>query len=45
VLIEIQLLASLENEEGMFEYLEDIIGSNRLKEPIQRLQARLLTID
>ena len=34
-----------ENEEGMLEYLEDIIGSSRLKAPIFRLHQRLETIN
>jgi structural maintenance of chromosome 4 len=29
------------NEEGMLEYLEDIIGSSRLKEPIEKLQNKV----
>jgi structural maintenance of chromosome 4 len=37
--------AENENQEGMLEYLEDIIGSNRLKEPIHKLQNRLEKID
>lgn len=30
-----------EHDEGMLEYLEDIIGSCRLKEPIQTLSRRI----
>lgn len=30
-----------EHDEGMLEYLEDIIGSCRLKEPIQTLARRI----
>lgn len=30
-----------EHDEGMLEYLEDIIGSGRLKEPIQLLCRRV----
>lgn len=30
-----------ENEEGMLEYLEDIIGSSRLKAPIEELSAQI----
>lgn len=30
-----------EHDEGMLEYLEDIIGSGRLKEPIQTLCRRV----
>lgn len=33
--------AQNENEEGMLEYLEDIIGSNRLKIPINKLRSKL----
>lgn len=29
--------AETENDEGMLEYLEDIIGSSRFKEPIEQL--------
>ena len=29
--------AQSEHEEGMLEYLEDIIGSSRFKEPIEQL--------
>ena len=29
--------AETENDEGMLEYLEDIIGSSRLKQPIEQL--------
>jgi structural maintenance of chromosome 4 len=30
-----------ENEEGMLEYLEDIIGSSRLKAPIEELSVQI----
>lgn len=33
--------AQNEHEEGMLEYLEDIIGSNRFKEPIDILTQRI----
>ena len=33
--------AQNEHEEGMLEYLEDIIGSNRFKEPIELLTKRI----
>ena len=33
--------AQNEHEEGMLEYLEDIIGSNRFKEPIEILTQRI----
>ena len=33
--------AENENETGMLEFLEDIIGSNRLKEPLAKLQERV----
>ena len=33
--------AQTEHEEGMLEYLEDIIGSNRFKEPIEILTQRI----
>lgn len=33
--------AQTEHEEGMLEYLEDIIGSNRFKEPIDLLTHRI----
>lgn len=33
--------AQNENEEGLLEYLEDIIGSNRLKIPINKLKNKL----
>ncbi|XP_067949380.1 structural maintenance of chromosomes protein 4-like [Watersipora subatra] len=33
--------AQTEHEEGMLEYLEDIIGSNRFKEPIELLTKRI----
>lgn len=33
--------AQHDNEEGMLEYLEDIIGSSRLKIPINKLQFKL----
>lgn len=33
--------AQTEHEEGMLEYLEDIIGSNRFKEPIEILAKRI----
>lgn len=33
--------AEKEGEEGMLEYLEDIVGSSRLKAPIERLRRRL----
>lgn len=33
--------AQNEHEEGMLEYLEDIIGSNRFKEPIELLTVRI----
>lgn len=33
--------AQTENDEGMLEYLEDIIGSSRLKVPIAKLERRL----
>lgn len=33
--------AENENEEGMLEYLEDIIGSSRLKLPINKLRYKL----
>ena len=34
-----------EGEDGMLEYLEDIIGSNRLKAPIEKLDFRLEKIN
>ena len=34
-----------ENDEGMLEYLEDIIGSSRFKEPIQILHKRVQELD
>ena len=37
--------AKAENEEGMLEYLEDIIGSNRLKPYIMKFQEWLDKID
>ena len=30
-----------EHDEGMLEFLEDIIGSNRFKEPIEMLSQRV----
>ena len=33
--------AEKEGEEGMLEYLEDIVGSSRLKAPIERFKRRL----
>ena len=30
-----------ESDEGMLEFLEDIIGSSRLKEPIEELSKRV----
>ena len=33
--------AQTEHEEGMLEYLEDIIGSNRFKDPIELLTQRI----
>ena len=33
--------AQTEHEEGMLEYLEDIIGSSRFKEPIEQLERRV----
>ncbi len=33
--------ALTENEEGMLEYLEDIIGSSRLKQPIESIGQKL----
>jgi len=32
-------------EEGMLEYLEDIIGTNRLKEPIDKLRFKMDMIE
>ena len=34
-----------ENDEGMLEYLEDIIGSSRFKEPIEILHTRVQELD
>ncbi|XP_069103456.1 structural maintenance of chromosomes protein 4-like [Argopecten irradians] len=34
-----------ENEDGMLEFLEDIIGSNRFKEPIELLAKRVETLN
>lgn len=34
-----------EHDEGMLEYLEDLIGSGRLKEPIQVLCRRVETLN
>ena len=34
-----------ENDEGMLEYLEDIIGSSRFKEPIEILHKRVAELD
>merc|ERR1712226_1363269 len=34
-----------ENDEGMLEYLEDIIGSSRFKEPIDILHTRVQELD
>ncbi len=31
--------AETENDEGMLEYLEDIVGSSRFKQPIEQLGA------
>ncbi|KAH7698323.1 SMC familyC-terminal domain containing protein, partial [Aphelenchoides avenae] len=36
--------AQTENDEGMLEYLEDIIGSSRLKAPIAKVERRLETL-
>lgn len=33
--------ALTEHEEGMLEYLEDIIGSNRFKQPVNLLTKRI----
>ena len=33
--------AQTEHEEGMLEYLEDIIGSNQFKEPIDELAKKV----
>uniref|UniRef100_A0A914I5F6 Structural maintenance of chromosomes protein 4 n=1 Tax=Globodera rostochiensis TaxID=31243 RepID=A0A914I5F6_GLORO len=37
--------AEKEDDEGMLEYLEDIIGSSRLKQPINKLSRRIGRID
>lgn len=34
-----------ENDDGMLEFLEDIIGSNRFKEPIEILAKRVETLN
>merc|ERR1712110_655266 len=34
-----------ENDTGMLEYLEDIMGSSRYKEPIEELHKRVLNMD
>ena len=34
-----------EHEEGMLEYLEDIIGSSRFKEPIEQLANEVETLN
>lgn len=36
--------AQTPNDEGMLEYLEDIIGSSRLKAPIAKVERRLDTL-
>ena len=33
--------AASEHEDGMLEFLEDIIGTSRLKEPIEQLSRRV----
>ena len=33
--------AQTEHDDGMLEFLEDIIGSNRFKEPIETLMKRV----
>ena len=37
--------AQSEHEEGMLEYLEDIIGSSRFKEPIEQLANEVETLN
>merc|ERR1712087_963260 len=37
--------ALTEHDEGMLEYLEDIIGSSRFKEPIETLHKRVQELD
>ena len=37
--------AQSEHEEGMLEYLEDIIGSSRFKEPIEQLANDVETLN
>ena len=37
--------AQSEHEEGMLEYLEDIIGSSRFKEPIEQLANEIETLN
>ena len=37
--------AQTEHEEGMLEYLEDIIGSSRFKEPIEQLANEVETLN
>ena len=37
--------AQSEHEEGMLEYLEDIIGSSRFKEPIEQLSSEVESLN
>ena len=37
--------ALTEHEDGMLEFLEDIIGSNRFKQPIETLSKRVETLN